>query len=165
MKLCRFQNSEGQIRVGLMQNGTTVLDLTAAGIAGWRPRWSSMTLIGSARNSRAVPLPDLLTKIESLAPLERQEVWAAGVTYCSGAKTRAWRSRISARPLTTRVYEAERPEIFFKSLAGKSRADRRARRHPPRCDLERAGAGARPRVIDRAVRSSAYTDRQRHELA
>ena len=32
MKLCRFQNSEGQIRLGLMQNGTTVLDLTAAGI-------------------------------------------------------------------------------------------------------------------------------------
>ena len=50
---------------------------------------------------------------ELLAPAESQEVWACGVTY--------WRSRdarmeeSSSQDVYAKVYEAERPELFFKS--------------------------------------------------
>jgi 2-dehydro-3-deoxy-D-arabinonate dehydratase len=49
-----------------------------------------------------------------LAPVESQEVWAAGVTYL---RSRDARRRESGAEETAydRVYEAERPELFFKS--------------------------------------------------
>ncbi|MGZ4155058.1 MAG: hypothetical protein ACXVQ0_11315, partial [Actinomycetota bacterium] len=48
-----------------------------------------------------------------LAPVENQEVWAAGVTYERSRVARVEES-ISADPYDL-VYVAERPELFFKS--------------------------------------------------
>src|SRR5436190_305773 len=119
MKLCRFQNTEGQIRVGLMQNGTTVLDLTAAGIDRLEtaleqhdPHRFLKKLSGSTFTAH------LLTKVKLLAPLEKQEVWAAGVTYQRSKKARMEESDFSATAYD-KVYDAARPEIFFKSLPEK----------------------------------------------
>ena len=119
MKLCRFQNSEGQIRVGLMQNGSTVLDLTAAGIDRLEtaleqhdPHRFLKKLSGSTFTAH------LLTKVKLLTPLEQQEVWAAGVTYQRSKKARMEESDFSATAYD-KVYDAERPEIFFKSLPEK----------------------------------------------
>src|SRR6266536_2649667 len=119
MKLCRFQNSEGQIRLGLMQNGTTVLDLTAAGIDRLEtaleqhdPHRFLKKLSGSTFTAH------LLTKVKLLTPLERQEVWAAGVTYQRSKKARMEESDFSATAYD-KVYDAARPEIFFKSLPEK----------------------------------------------
>src|SRR5438132_2546581 len=119
MKLCRFQNSEGQIRLGLMQNGTTVLDLTAAGIDRLAtaleqhdPHRFLKKLSGSTFTAH------LLSKVKLLAPLERQEIWAAGVTYQRSKKARMEESHFSATAYD-RVYDAERPELFFKSLPEK----------------------------------------------
>ena len=48
-----------------------------------------------------------------LAPVESQEVWACGVTYL---RSRAARMEESVTAdVYARAYEAERPEIFFKS--------------------------------------------------
>src|SRR5690606_12816937 len=52
------------------------------------------------------------------APVERQEVWAAGVTYLRSKTARMEESDFSATAYD-RVYDAERPEIFFKALAEK----------------------------------------------
>jgi 2-dehydro-3-deoxy-D-arabinonate dehydratase len=52
------------------------------------------------------------------APVERQEVWAAGVTYLRSKTARMEESDFSASAYD-KVYAAERPEIFFKSLAEK----------------------------------------------
>jgi len=50
-----------------------------------------------------------------LAPIEaEQEVWAAGVTYLRSREAREAES--SVKDVYTRVYEAERPELFFKSV-------------------------------------------------
>ena len=50
-----------------------------------------------------------------LAPVEaQQEVWAAGVTYLRSREAREAES--SVKDVYTRVYEAERPELFFKSV-------------------------------------------------
>jgi 2-dehydro-3-deoxy-D-arabinonate dehydratase len=50
--------------------------------------------------------------------VERQEVWAAGVTYLRSKTARMEESDFSATAYD-KVYAAERPELFFKSLAEK----------------------------------------------
>ncbi|TMB94587.1 MAG: hypothetical protein E6J40_13920 [Chloroflexi bacterium] len=50
---------------------------------------------------------------ELLSPVESQEVWAAGVTYSRSREARMEES--SSQDVYARVYEAERPELFFKS--------------------------------------------------
>ncbi len=52
-----------------------------------------------------------------LPPIGNQEVWAAGVTYLRSRDARMEESEDSgAADCYSRVYEAERPELFFKSL-------------------------------------------------
>ncbi|MEJ7588184.1 MAG: fumarylacetoacetate hydrolase family protein [Ferruginibacter sp.] len=52
-----------------------------------------------------------------LPPIGNQEVWAAGVTYLRSRDARMEESEDSgAADCYQRVYEAERPELFFKSL-------------------------------------------------
>jgi len=51
-----------------------------------------------------------------IAPLEEQEVWAAGVTYFRSRTARMAESEASGgMSFYDRVYTAERPELFFKS--------------------------------------------------
>lgn len=51
-----------------------------------------------------------------LAPIGSQEVWAAGVTYYRSRDARMDESRDSGgATFYDRVYDAERPELFFKS--------------------------------------------------
>ncbi|MEO7597449.1 MAG: fumarylacetoacetate hydrolase family protein, partial [Opitutus sp.] len=57
------------------------------------------------------PAPDSLRK-----PMGQQEVWAAGVTYLRSKKARMEESKDGGGgSFYDRVYEADRPEIFFKS--------------------------------------------------
>jgi 2-dehydro-3-deoxy-D-arabinonate dehydratase len=53
------------------------------------------------------------------APLESQEVWAAGVTYKRSLEARA-EEAASSDPYD-RVYTAQRPELFFKATPGRVR--------------------------------------------
>ncbi len=58
---------------------------------------------------------------EVLAPVDQQEVWAAGVTYL---RSRDGRSEESGHAdMYQLVYEADRPEIFFKSVPERVVAD------------------------------------------
>jgi 2-dehydro-3-deoxy-D-arabinonate dehydratase len=59
---------------------------------------------------------ELLDK-DLLCPIGSQEVWAAGVTYLRSRDARMEESEDSgAADCYQRVYEAARPELFFKSL-------------------------------------------------
>ena len=49
-----------------------------------------------------------------LPPLDEQEVWAAGVTYYS-SKIARQEEAVDGGDVYARVYDAERPEIFFKA--------------------------------------------------
>ena len=54
----------------------------------------------------------------ALAPLKSQEIWAAGVTYFRSKVGRQEESKTAGGgDFYGRVYEAERPELFFKSPA------------------------------------------------
>jgi 2-dehydro-3-deoxy-D-arabinonate dehydratase len=58
------------------------------------------------------PVDDLL------APIENQEVWAAGVTYFRSRTARMEESRVATGGhFYDLVYTAERPELFFKAAA------------------------------------------------
>ncbi len=57
-----------------------------------------------------------LIEREALAPIGNQEVWAAGVTYFRSKEARMDESKISGgATFYDKVYEADRPELFFKS--------------------------------------------------
>lgn len=55
------------------------------------------------------------------APIVSQEIWAAGVTYLRSKVARMEESKVSGgADFYAKVYEAERPEIFFKSTAARA---------------------------------------------
>ncbi|MFI5152193.1 MAG: fumarylacetoacetate hydrolase family protein [Chitinophagales bacterium] len=59
-----------------------------------------------------------LRKKKILPPIGSQEVWAAGVTYLRSREARMEESRKSGgADFYDKVYDAERPELFFKALA------------------------------------------------
>lgn len=59
---------------------------------------------------------DVLIESEIRAPIGSQEVWACGVTYYRSKVGRQEESKSSGgSDFYARVYEAERPEIFFKA--------------------------------------------------
>lgn len=61
--------------------------------------------------------PVAVRDVEVLAPVDgRTEVWAAGVTYAISQDARVEESESSADAYT-KVYDAERSELFFKSAA------------------------------------------------
>ena len=68
---------------------------------------------------RAPPVPaDLDLATQTLAPIGRQEVWAAGVTYFRSRSARIEESKSSGGgDFYDRVYSAHRPELFFKATA------------------------------------------------
>ena len=116
MKLCRF-NEDGDTRIGRAVDDETVVDLSAGGV-------ESITAIledadGLARVEGLSGLPTVaLAEVELLTPVEGQEVWAAGVTYLRSKHARMEESDFSANAYG-QVYEADRPEIFLKSLPEK----------------------------------------------
>jgi 2-dehydro-3-deoxy-D-arabinonate dehydratase len=60
-------------------------------------------------------LSDLLNTSLS-APINNQEIWAAGVTYMRSREARVEESKdAGGGDFYTRVYDAERPELFFKA--------------------------------------------------
>src|SRR5216683_2810525 len=68
------------------------------------------------REANAVDAP---AEPKALAPIESQEVWAAGVTYKRSLAARA-EEAVSPDPYE-HVYTAARPELFFKATASRVR--------------------------------------------
>jgi 2-dehydro-3-deoxy-D-arabinonate dehydratase len=65
---------------------------------------------------------DTIQRDSWLAPLESQEVWAAGVTYFRSCEARMEESESSGGDVFyDKVYEAERPELFFKATPARAR--------------------------------------------
>jgi 2-dehydro-3-deoxy-D-arabinonate dehydratase len=116
MKLVKYHSSEGGDRVGLLQDDHVLpLDLTGG-------QYRTLTDILEADDPAAVVelLVDVqgrklpLGEVRLLAPMDRHEVWAAGVTYIRSRKARMDESA-SAAAFYDKVYEAPRPELFLKA--------------------------------------------------
>ena len=67
--------------------------------------------------------PVAAADVTLLPPVDgRTEVWAAGVTYVTSREARVEESERSA-DVYRQVYDAERPELFFKSAAWRVAGD------------------------------------------
>lgn len=119
MKLCRFKTYDAQPRIGLIDDSSELFDLTPAGITSLSTLLEESDFLRQLEKLAATALPrHRLAAVQVITPVERQEVWAAGVTYLRSKKARMDESDFSASAYD-RVYDAERPELFFKSLPEK----------------------------------------------
>ena len=118
MNICRFTPGDRTVHIGLVA-GDTVLDLAAAGITTLQSVLEAPDPVAFLKHATRGTLPRLaLSKVALCAPVERQEVWAAGVTYLRSKAARMEESDFSATAYD-RVYAAARPELFFKARAEK----------------------------------------------
>jgi len=117
MQLCKVQLETGQVRVGILE-GAHVRLLDVENLLGLRclsdilhadqPAAVAHGMIDD--DMAPVPVGDLTL----LAPIDRQEVWAAGVTYKRSQEARE-RESAGAGSFYEKVYSAERPELFLKA--------------------------------------------------
>jgi 2-dehydro-3-deoxy-D-arabinonate dehydratase len=139
MKLCQFEAPGGGRRVGVV-DGEAVIDITAprAGvgsvleliITGRTPAGIERLARQLARTSRrprhawaALDRAPRGRGAGLLAPLDPPEVWGAGITY---RRSREYYSEHDTgqahrgKGIYDYVYEAERPELFYKGSAARS---------------------------------------------
>lgn len=65
-----------------------------------------------------LPVKESLSELDVVIPVDAPEVWASGVTYFKSKEARNYEATDGKMDATTfydKVYDAERPEIFFKS--------------------------------------------------
>jgi 2-dehydro-3-deoxy-D-arabinonate dehydratase len=117
MQLGKVRLQTGAIRVGVVAeeqvrllNPADAGDALSAVLHADNPAARIQELL----DETARPLP--LREVTLLAPLDRQEVWAAGVTYKRSREARERESAGAAR-FYDLVYTAARPELFFKAPA------------------------------------------------
>ena len=119
-RVCRFQpqGGTGPARIGAVSD-ETVVDLSAAGVTSLATVLDAVEPAAAVRTARIAGGERFaLADVVLLAPVDRQEVWAAGVTYLRSKTARMQESDFSATAYD-RVYDAPRPELFFKAVAEK----------------------------------------------
>jgi 2-dehydro-3-deoxy-D-arabinonate dehydratase len=117
--LCRFIAApDPDVRVGLV-DGEVIRDLTPAGVHRLHDLLERPDIHEQLARARRAGLPERpLGEVRLLTPVESQEIWAAGVTYLRSKQARMEESDFSSRAYD-HVYEAARPEIFFKAVPEK----------------------------------------------
>lgn len=116
MNVTKFQDATGLVHVACVEDGQLiplVLDSRSASLADLLAQENPMAAIASLARGEPVPVDD---SIKWLPPIDQQEVWAAGVTYKRSQTARMEESEAAAS-CYDRVYNAERPELFFKATA------------------------------------------------
>jgi 2-dehydro-3-deoxy-D-arabinonate dehydratase len=112
MQLCKVQTETGQTRVGMVEAGHVRLLLNLQSLSDIL---HADNPAGAARDLIDDSTPRLpVGEVTFLAPIDRQEVWAAGVTYKRSQEARE-RESAGAGSFYDKVYSAERPELFLKA--------------------------------------------------
>jgi 2-dehydro-3-deoxy-D-arabinonate dehydratase len=115
MRLCKVRTAEGQVKIGVAEGGQVRLfpepPAGPLSLAEVLHAADPATLLQALLPlSPAVPEG----QVKFLAPVDAQEVWAAGVTYTRSREARERESE-GAGQFYDRVYNAERPELFLKA--------------------------------------------------
>lgn len=117
MKLAKVLNEQGVERVAIIDDGFVVpLDLKRAAkvftladiLHSPDPEKLAKSLVAGGETYSSVGTAHFL------APVDRQEIWAAGVTYKRSKVAREEESAGAAQ-FYDKVYSAPRPELFFKA--------------------------------------------------
>lgn len=117
MKLARIRLNDGSQRVAAVHE-TTVQPLDLTQIDQCHSLMDILNSADPAGLARFLLKPDTkvheFADVQFLAPIDHQEVWAAGVTYKRSQVARMEESE-SAASHYDKVYTADRPELFFKA--------------------------------------------------
>ncbi len=115
MQLARIRSADGGAAVALVEGESCkLLDRSsdyptlAAILESPDPAATAQSLLPPGASLQE------LSAVELLAPIDHQEVWAAGVTYRRSQVARMQESR-GAASFYDQVYVAQRPELFFKA--------------------------------------------------
>lgn len=112
--LVRYADNGGAPRLGAVHDdGVTALPFDSLAAALRVPLAALREAVEHALGQPSVPL----TTVRLLAPVDAQEVWAAGVTYLRSREARLEES--GGADVYARVYGADRPELFFKAAGGR----------------------------------------------
>jgi 2-dehydro-3-deoxy-D-arabinonate dehydratase len=111
MQLAKVQLASGAVRVGILDRDQVRLLNTSQSLSDILHA-DDPAAVASSVLAEAQPL----AAVKLLPPLDRQEVWAAGVTYMRSKVAREEESAGAAR-FYDLVYTAARPELFFKAPA------------------------------------------------
>lgn len=115
MRLCRCKIVSGAgdatVHVGIVREGKVDLLSPAAGTLA---AFLAAPDVELAIKDCGVVATLAIDEVRLLAPIDQQEVWAAGVTYQRSQKARMEESE-QAASFYDRVYTAPRPELFFKA--------------------------------------------------
>lgn len=119
MKLAKVRLADGSVRVACVEDQTVkLLDLSRSGtihcLADILHEDDPPALVRLLIDESAEPLP--AGAVRFFAPIDSQEVWAAGVTYKRSQIARMEESKAGASHYD-KVYTAPRPELFFKGNA------------------------------------------------
>lgn len=124
MRIIRYvKGSEKQLAA--VTNDNEAVDL---------PYSDFMSMVAEARSLNRTPFEivkqiveegekQAFDSLELTTPIDAPEVWAAGVTYKKSKEARnyeATQGKLDAETFYDKVYDAERPEIFFKSTAART---------------------------------------------
>jgi len=113
MRIGRWATGNGPL-VGVVEDGASGVRPLGVATLGELLRLPAAEIRERcAAAGAAVPADDALPPVDA-----RTEVWAAGVTYRRSREARVEESERSAN-VYEQVYDAERPELFFKSAAWK----------------------------------------------
>src|SRR5437660_10716877 len=123
MQLCKVQLTDGDIRIGsLVEDHVRFLDV--ADYAGMQTLSEILHSDDPAALARDLVNDSVqgasLHEVTFLPPVDRQEIWAAGVTYKRSQEARE-RESVGAARFYALVYSAARPDFF----QGNSRACQR----------------------------------------
>lgn len=118
MRLAKFIGTHGTPAVGLIR-GSEIVQFSSHSVSclfdildSQNPAQMVETLLETAEESLE------LHAVALLPPIDQQEVWAAGVTYKRSQAARMEESE-AAKDCYDRVYQSERPELFFKATPGR----------------------------------------------
>ncbi len=113
MKLAKVRLADGSVRVATVGDSIQLLDLSG------NDQINSLADIlhsdNPAETANQLPSETVAeSDVTFLAPVDQQEVWAAGVTYKRSQVARMEESESGASHYD-KVYTADRPELFYKA--------------------------------------------------
>ena len=114
MIVTKFIDSSGSARAAIVQDDQLIplrLEAPLGSLADLLAVENPINAIAKLPTDPAITIND---SIRWLPPIDHQEVWAAGVTYKRSQTARMEESEAAAS-CYDRVYEADRPELFFKA--------------------------------------------------
>ena len=164
LRLCRFRHGSDAVRVGLVTDAGQVQDLTPAGITHLFPVLEADDPIAQLLRMPLRDLPRLgPEQVRFCAPVERQEVWAAGVTYKRSRRPRG--GGIGPGGVGSTTWSTPRRGRSCSSRRSPTRWSAPAT--PSASAATRRGAcrSRSWRSSSRRGRDRRLHDRQRHELA